>query len=450
MRKRAIPKRLVGLALCLAAIAPSAWPQAEVFLEIRKGERFKVPIAIDDFTWQNLDPLVFQGRQRAEEILADDLHFSDAFIVVRHGMGDEIRSSLKLDMHGMPVDRPIQARVRGEIVRDGRQMRLTGTLVDENSRETIFERRYEIGWDAERLEADRWGLHRFADEVTFFLTGTRGCAATRIAFVRADDASRELLLIDWDGRNETAATRLGNILLAPAWHPEGEALAFTSYHTGRPRLYAVELPGGDVRLLSDWDTPTAAAYSPDGKRIAFSTTRDENAEVYVARTNGSRAKRLTYHIGIDTAPSWSPSGKRIVFTSDRTGSPHLFTINADGTDLKQLTFVGQWNDSPDWSPTADRVVHVCRIDGEFELALIHADGRGWRRLTMGGGCENPRWGPDGRHIVFARMVAGRRGLWILDPDSGSLRRLTRSNRESYNPAWSRPARNRLFVHKPGG
>lgn len=443
---------VLGLISALSGpgVVDQAWAQAEVYLEVRKGELFQVPIAIEAFIWRDLDPVIFRGRQRAEEVLANDLVCTDAFIVLHVGGGEEVSGGLRLDVRGQPVDRPAQARVRGEVRRDGSGLILKGTLLDEGTGKKIFERSYEIDWDPKGLKADRWGLHRLADDITFYLTGTRGCAATRIAFIRGAGEVKEIFMVDWDGLNEQAVTSMETILISPSWHPSGRWIAFTSYDQDQPRLLSLDLSRGRLEEISDWPTPAAVAYSPDGKSVAFSTTRDGNAEIYVARSDGSRPRRLTFHVGIDTAPSWSPSGRRLVFTSDRWGSPQLFTINVDATELQQLTYAGGWNDSPDWSPVSDRLVHACMIDGSFELALIHADGRGWRRLTIGGLCENPRWAPDGRHVVFSRRVSGHRNLWILDVDSGNLRRLTRFKGESYNPAWSCLAKERLCPSSLGG
>jgi TolB protein len=215
-------------------------------------------------------------------------------------------------------------------------------------------------------------------------------------------------------------------------------------------LGAVTVGSGDVTTLSTDPMPSAAAFSPDGKEIAFSSSRDGNAEIYIAHADGSRLRRLTFHPGIDTAPTWSPSGRRLAFTSDRTGTPQIFVVDRDGGNVEQLTFSGEWNDSPDWSPRADRIVHVSHCDEGFELALIQADGSNWQRLTVGGGCENPRWAPDGRHVVFARSRSGTRNLWVLGVDSGRVRELTVSREPSYNPAWSRPSQERPGAARQGG
>ncbi len=434
-----------------AALSAEARGQAEVYTEIRKGELVKTPIAIEDFTWRDFQPVRFQGDGLgAELVLAWDLVYTDAFRPIRRSPGNPGSAGPVLDVQGAPVDGAVRARIRGEMKRDGQRLELRATLVDEGSGSKVFERSYEIGWDAARQEADRWGIHRLADDVTYYLTGSRGCAATRIAFVRAGSAAKEIWLADWDGYNEQQVTRLGAIVLSPFWHPSGRWVAFTSFHLGQPALAAKDLERNELRIVSSARTPGAPAYAPDGKSIVYSATDEGNAELYVARADGSRPRRITFDPEIDTEPSWSPSGRRLVFTSGRWGKPQLFTVNADGSDLAQITFEDAWCGSPDWSPTSDRIVHVIRIDGSFELAVIQADGTGWRRLTVGGGCENPRWAPDGRHVVFARTESTGRGLMVIDVETASVRRLTALKGDTYNPAWSLPARERQVLLNPGG
>ena len=290
---------------------------------------------------------------------------------------------------------------------------------------------------------ERWAVHQLADDITRYLTGAPGCAATRIAFVRAGAAGKDIYLIDWDGLGEARVDPLGldRDLARVAPRPGAHRL-----HELRPGAAAARRRRCRDGCCDRRSRPRACLRRPPTRATASrspsAATESGDAEIYIARADGSQPRRVTFNPGIDTAPSWSPSGDRLVFTSDRCGKPQLFLMDADGTDVQQLTFTGDWNDSPDWSPVAARIVHVCLIDGKFELALISPAGGEWRRLTIGGGCENPRWAPDGRHVVFARSQGGARNLWILDVQSGGLRQLTASREPSYNPAWSGVARER--------
>src|SRR6478672_12248032 len=84
--------------------------------------------------------------------------------------------------------------------------------------------------------------------------------------------------------------------------------------------------------------------------IAFTSTRDGNAEVYVMRADGSNVRDLTQNLAQDGEPSWSPDGKRIAFVSGRDGNIQVFVMNADGSGQKRLTHSNQSDMAPVWSP----------------------------------------------------------------------------------------------------
>lgn len=444
----------LGLLLGLHGGTAPAAGQAEVYLEVRKSEILRTPVLVEDFLFTVGDgmdaaaPGVMAGELRAEDLLAYDLHYTDAFAVVRSAAGDSA-AGLRLDIQGHPVGLALRARVEGRVVARGGAPWLEAALIDEGSHQRVFRRSAPVTRVGPGASCEPWEIHRLADEITLYLTGVPGCAATRIAFVREAGGVKELGLIDWDGRNPESLTALGSIVLSPAWDPGARRVAFTSFHRGPPQLFALHLDDGRLTTLWSGRTPTAASYTRDGTRIAFSATDAGDAEIYVARADGTDARRLTFHPGIDTSPSWASYGERLVFTSDRTGRPELFIMDADGANLTQITFDGEWNDSPDWSPRGDRIVYVSMIDKRFELALLRPDGTGGQRLTSGGGCENPSWAPDGRHVVFARTLGGKRNLWVLEVDSGSLRQLTGSPGQTYNPAWSPVARERIRAARSG-
>ena len=79
------------------------------------------------------------------------------------------------------------------------------------------------------------------------------------------------------------------------------------------------------------------SWSPDGQWIAYSSTKDDNQEIYVVRPDGSEKKRLTSDPAIDAHPAWSPDGKKIAFATSRWGDLELAVMNADGSELVRLT-----------------------------------------------------------------------------------------------------------------
>ena len=85
-------------------------------------------------------------------------------------------------------------------------------------------------------------------------------------------------------------------------------------------------------------------------KIAFSSWRDGNGEIYVMNTDGSEQKNLTNNPAIDIFSSWSPDGKRIAFSSDRDGNDEIYVMNADESEQRRLTNNPASDTSPSWSP----------------------------------------------------------------------------------------------------
>jgi len=77
-------------------------------------------------------------------------------------------------------------------------------------------------------------------------------------------------------------------------------------------------------------------WSPDGSKIAFTTNRDGNPEIYVMNRDGSGVRRMTNSPQIDVSPTWSPTGAQLAWVSDRTGTPKIYIMNVDGTGQRPL------------------------------------------------------------------------------------------------------------------
>lgn len=207
--------------------------------------------------------------------------------------------------------------------------------------------------------------------------------------------------------------------------------------------------------LAPRDEPAAVT----GDLIAYGCKEQNNPwyAVCVAPSDGTGTERLTTHLPT-TDPAWSPDGRRLAFTrNEDTGESTLFThddvfvMGSDGGDVRQLTpdKDGRSLSQPTWSPDGRQLAYV---DGESvqsavpsrygDLFVIGDDGSEVRRLTRGP-VSDPDWSPDGREIVFVRgenlpTPAANDDVWVIDLDTGAERQLTKTPPGTFEagPAWS--------------
>ena len=227
-------------------------------------------------------------------------------------------------------------------------------------------------------------------------------------------------------------------------------IAFSSNRDGNSEIYVMDTDGGNQRKLTnnrhgDW----SPSWSPDGKRIAFVSNRDGHvidgiptSDIYVMDADGGNQQNLTNNPpGSDWFPSWSPDGKHIAFVSDRDGpfNPEIYVMDADGGNQQRLTEnrVHDW--FPSWSPDGKRIAFSSDRKGDivnFEIYVMDADGQNEQRLT-----ENrvhdwfPSWSPDGKRIAFTSRRDGNDEIYVMDADGGNPRNLTNHPDEDIIPAW---------------
>jgi TolB protein len=286
----------------------------------------------------------------------------------------------------------------------------------------------------------RLEVHRLADEVARWATGTPGIAASRLLLVSGGRVYR----IDSDGEALTPLTPAGQTALSPAWSPDGGRFAFTQLGQGRGPVVVQSLGSGAVLQVPGSATALniTPAFSPDGRLVAYAHSDENGTDVYLANVaDRCCAQRLTVGRFADNlSPTFSPDGRRIAFVSTRAGPPQVYVMAADGTDQELLApfdygATGSSN-APEWSPDGANVVFHREVAGSPQLFLVDVSGRRVRQLTSAGRNEDPTWGPDGRHITFVSDRSGIRQLWVIDVETGRVRQL-KTPGAARLPAWSR-------------
>ena len=415
-RLRPLPWLFLAAALLLPAVAGT---QTDVRIGIKASGTVKSPLLLARFRAGG-------GAERmADEthsILRRDLELCGVFAVAD---GEPLRDKLTPDpgMQG-------SVRVEGLVERAGDGFQFTGEVFDLGTAESVFRRTYPFA------AADgRATMHRFNDDLLESLTGDRGIAETKLAFVRQDGKLKEIWVADYDGQNARQLTHDRSIALSPSWAPWGTELAFTTFKRGNPDIYLFDQTrGASYPFSTRPGLNTSPCYSPDGKWVACTLSRDGNAEVYLISRDAQTARRLTRNERIDSSPSFSPTGREIVFTSDRSGSPQVYVMDVEGSNQRLLTLEGKYNDSPQWSPKGDKIVYASRHDAVFDIIVMDANGQNSVQITFDAGHnENPRWSADARKIYFSSTRSGQRQIYMMNTDGSDVAQLTQGS-DSFNPA----------------
>lgn len=276
----------------------------------------------------------------------------------------------------------------------------------------------------------RTAAHRFADDIVQTLTGNKGIASTKIAFVSTRTGRKEIYTADYDGANVKQITSDGSISVAPAISPAGSKVAYTGYQSGYADIYLIDLASGARnRIIKFPGTNSGAAFAPDGGRIACSLSKDGNPELYVVGANGSGARRLTNTRGVESSPTWSPDGSQIIYSSDERGGPQLFKIGAGGGSGQLISTGYGYCTEPSWSPDGRKLAFTARTGG-FSIAVKDLQSGATNVLTTG---EDPAWGADSRHLIYSTGSS----IILLDAQNGRQVPVITGLGKVTEPSWSR-------------
>jgi Tol biopolymer transport system component len=156
----------------------------------------------------------------------------------------------------------------------------------------------------------------------------------------------------------------------PSFHPKGERVCFAIPTNTGQELASVGRDGKDRITLTTGGINNWPAYSPDGKRIAFCSSRDGDFDLYVMNSDGTDVKRVIRLAGMQARPAWSPDGKRLAFTWNRDGNYDIHIVNVDGSGLTRVTDSPERDDYATWHPDGRSIVFVGERNGKFDLYRV--------------------------------------------------------------------------------
>lgn len=266
----------------------------------------------------------------------------------------------------------------------------------------------------------------------------RGTHALLVSAEEEGGHRERLWLVDLEGGAPVALTPPAGRIRNPAWSPDGSWLVFESDGASYRDLFRIDRDLTDLsRLTSAPHGSFEPAVGPDG-RIAFGTSRDGNAEVYVMAADGSDPVRMTDHPHDDVRPGWSADGT-LSWISHREGVARVWLHEGEARPLRPLQGPASDVDYA-WSPDGSRLAVVVQIGpNDVDIHVIDRAGVELARIDGPGVQENPAWSPDGASLAYASSVDGDGDVWIARADGTAPRRITTTAGADWLPRWLPPA-----------
>lgn len=176
-----------------------------------------------------------------------------------------------------------------------------------------------------------------------------------------------------------------------------------------------------------------AIFSPDGKKIAFSSNRLGTFDIWVMDSEGRHQARLTSLSGDERHPQFSSDGKKIVFFYYVEGGVDLWMVNLDGSDLRNLTGDSSPKNVFELALTGGLIVYDAFKDGKWSLWLTDIE-RGFNRRIPGeGDCYDPSWSQNGKGIIFVTRTVDGYSLKLVDVYSGYITKVLSTQQKIRSP-----------------
>jgi Tol biopolymer transport system component len=234
-----------------------------------------------------------------------------------------------------------------------------------------------------------------------------------------------------------------------AFSPDGEMIAVAAAKQDFADIYLIKLDGTIIKRIISGGMNTDPEFSPNGEQLVFVSNRDRDEELYLFDMNELTTEKLTDNATEDFSPSFSPDGREIVFLSYMDGGWEIYKMNLVDKKISRLTRNKYWDGFPKFSPDGEWIVFSSKREKSEDIYIMTKDGKNEKILYAGPADDNdPLFFND--KLYFKSKQSGEWEIYQMDIKSNFLVRLTYNDYPDWNPRISRDGSKLLVTRKISG
>jgi len=245
------------------------------------------------------------------------------------------------------------------------------------------------------------------------------------------DYNYELFIVNADGSELTKLTDDPAFDGAPSFSPDLKKIAFTSTRNGKMNVFIFDLEAylkgesSEAIQLTNEGNNYCPAWAPDNSTIAFTSDRSGGFKIYKMNIDGSN-QEIFIDLNGAFYPSWSSDSKKLVFNAQVNGASEVFKIDADGENMVMLTNNSANDQFASWSPDGENIAFSSTVGGSlFAVYTMDKNGENVVKIVESRTSDEfPIWSPDGTQILCRSSITGSDQLVILDTDGSNARAIT--------------------------